>query len=67
LALVEFGRRLGPPIRRGADSESKKESCIDTFISHIGIALEILTVSDKEEGRVTVLRDVLECSGEKIA
>jgi DNA topoisomerase-6 subunit B len=70
LGLMEVGRKLGSHIRhqRRADAEAKKKGYIDKFIPHIGIALkEILTLSDKEEGKVvTVLRDTLERSREKM-
>jgi DNA topoisomerase VI subunit B len=71
LGLMEVGRKLGAHIRhrRRADAEAKKKGYIDKFIPHIGIALrEILALSEKEEVRVvTVLRDTLERSREKMA
>jgi DNA topoisomerase-6 subunit B len=70
LALMEVGRKLGAHIRhrRRADAEAKKKSYIDKFIPHIGIALrEILALDEKGEKKVvTVLRDTLERSREKM-
>jgi DNA topoisomerase VI subunit B len=67
---MEVGRKLGAHIRhnRRAEAEAKKKGYIEKFIPHIGIALkEILGFSDKEEQRVvTVLRDTLERSREKM-
>jgi DNA topoisomerase-6 subunit B len=70
LGLMEVGRKLGAHIRhnRRAEAEAKKKGYIEKFIPHIGIALkEILGLSDKEEQKVvTVLRDTLERSREKM-
>jgi DNA topoisomerase-6 subunit B len=70
LGLMEVGRKLGSHIRhnRRAEAEAKKKGYIEKFIPHIGIALkEILGFSDKEEQKVvTVLRDTLERSREKM-
>ncbi len=66
LALQECGRRLARYIRRGAREreEEKKQSYIQQYIPHIGIALqEILGFSEREEQKVVVkLKDTLERS-----
>jgi DNA topoisomerase-6 subunit B len=66
LALQECGRRLARFIRRGAREreEAKKQSYIEQYIPHIGIALqEILGLSGKEEQRVvSKLKTTLERS-----
>ena len=55
LALQECGRRLARFIRKGIreQEEENKRSYIESYIPHIGIALqEILSFSEKEEARV---------------
>jgi DNA topoisomerase-6 subunit B len=66
LALQICGRRLGQHIRRGQrlrDAE-KKQSYIQQYIPHIGIALkEILGLSERQEKKVVeTLTDTLERS-----
>jgi DNA topoisomerase-6 subunit B len=66
LALMEVGRRLGIYLRknrRRAD-EMKKRAYIDTYLPHVGIALqEILKLSEKEKNvAVARLREVMERS-----
>ncbi|MCZ6765420.1 MAG: DNA topoisomerase VI subunit B [bacterium] len=66
LALQECGRRLARFIRKGirAQEEEKKRSYIESYIPHIGIALqEILSFSENEETRVVnKLKQTLERS-----
>ncbi len=66
LALQECGRRLARYIRKGirAQEEEKKRSYIESYIPHIGIALqEILAFSEKEETKVVKkLKNTLERS-----
>lgn len=66
LALQECGRRLARYIRKGirAQEEEKKRSYIESYIPHIGIALqEILSFSEKEEKQVVnKLKNTLERS-----
>ena len=66
LALQECGRRLARFIRKGirAQEEEKKHSYIESYIPHIGIALqEILSFSEKEEKQVVnKLKNTLERS-----
>jgi len=66
LALRECGRRLGIYVRKGKrlQSEFNKRSYIETYIPHIGIALqEILDLSDGErDTTVKTLDDVLQKS-----
>jgi DNA topoisomerase-6 subunit B len=63
LGLQECGRRLGAYVRKGKRlrSEFDKRSYIETYIPHIGIALqEILDLDDNErDGTVKTLADVL--------
>lgn len=64
LAIMEVGRRLGIHLRknrRRAD-ELKKRAYIDTYLPHVGIALQqILGLSDKQkDDTVADLRGVLE-------
>jgi DNA topoisomerase-6 subunit B len=66
LALQECGRKLGAHIRRRirqADAD-KKQSYIEKYIPHIGIALkDILGLSDKQEHKVVeTLKSTLERS-----
>ncbi|MCK5405845.1 MAG: DNA topoisomerase VI subunit B, partial [Candidatus Krumholzibacteria bacterium] len=66
LALQECGRRLARFIRKGAREreEAKKQSYIEQYIPHIGMALqEILGLSGREEQRVvSKLKTTLERS-----
>jgi len=66
LALQECGRRLARYIRKGirAREEEKKRSYIESYIPHIGIALQdILSFSEKEETKVVnKLKNTLERS-----
>lgn len=69
LALQECGREISVHIRRRkreAEAE-RKQSYIEKYIPHIGIALrEILDLSKKEEGKIVhTLKDVLERSRKK--
>ncbi len=66
LGLQECGRRLGSYVRRGKRlrAEYDKRNYIETYIPHIGIALqEILDLSDAErDGTVQTLDGVLQKS-----
>jgi DNA topoisomerase-6 subunit B len=66
LGLQECGRRLGTYIRKGKrlQSEFDKRNYIETYIPHIGIALqEILDLNDGERDEtVKTLDDVLQKS-----
>jgi len=66
LALRECGRRLGAYVRKGKrlQSEFNKRSYIETYIPHIGIALQdILDLTDPERDQtVQTLDDVLQRS-----
>jgi len=66
LALQDCGRRLGVYIRRGAREREaeRKQSYIQKYIPHVGIALrEILSLSEGEEKKiVATLKDTLERS-----
>jgi DNA topoisomerase-6 subunit B len=66
LGLMECGRKLGAYIRKGKRlrAEFDKRSYIETYIPHIGIALqEILDLDDKERDEtVRTLDDVLQKS-----
>jgi DNA topoisomerase-6 subunit B len=63
LGLQEAGRRLGSYVRKGQrlKREFDKRNYIETYIPHIGIALqEILDLSDRErDATVETLEDVL--------
>jgi DNA topoisomerase-6 subunit B len=64
LGVMEVGRRLGIHLRksRRRDDELKKRAYIDTYLPHVGIALQqILGLSDPQREEVTAdLRVVLE-------
>jgi len=66
LAVQDCGRKLGVHIRRGLrDREAaRKQSYIEKYIPHIGIALrEILDLTEKEEQKIVeTLKDSLERS-----
>ena len=66
LGLQECGRRLGSYVRRGKRlrAEFDKRNYIETYIPHIGIALqEILDLSDAQrDGTIKTLDDVLQKS-----
>jgi DNA topoisomerase-6 subunit B len=66
LALQECGRRLGAHLRhhRRVQDELKKRSYIETYLPHIGIALqEILGLTDRQrDTTVSNLKEVLEKS-----
>ena len=66
LALQDCGRKLGTHIRKGKRlaSEHKKRNYIETYIPHIGQALqEILDLNDTQTKKtVTNLTDVLQRS-----
>ncbi len=64
LGIMEVGRRLGIHVRKGKrrTDELKKRAYIDTYLPHVGIALQqILGLSDKQrESTVEDLRGVME-------
>jgi DNA topoisomerase-6 subunit B len=66
LAIQEVGRKLNVYLRRRQREHdaAQKQSYIQKYIPHIGLALkEILRLSDKQEEKIVVtLRDTLERS-----